>query len=375
MNHNCHINLISKKVQMLESFIEIKGQLRASAELKYLFWEATLRCNLECLHCGSDCIRDNSSIDKEIFPDMIKQQLTQIAEYYSPRQITFAIIGGEPLIREDILEVGAFAASLGYWWGITTNGMLLDKEMIVRLKDSGLKTISVSLDGLAEKHDQLRQKPGSHRIVVEAIKRLLQDPFYGAFDVICCISKLNIHQLQEIVEMLCGLGVPAVRFVPIFSRGRASRNDYLMLDNRDYLTLLNFLAEQREKRTDIRLNLGEEGYWGPEWECRVRDDFHYCSSGIQTGSILYNGDVIGCPSVSRKFIEGNISQTPFVEIWRTKFSRYRQGKKKLFAPFCGSCEHWDLCEGGGFHLLDQQNIKNDFCCLRKISETGVADER
>ena len=53
------------------------------------------------------------------------------------------------------------------------------------------------------------------------------------------------------------------------------------------------------------MTLSEEGYWGPNWECRVRDAFHYCGSGVGIGSILHDGSVTGCPSVSRRLIEGN----------------------------------------------------------------------
>ena len=141
-----------------------------------------------------------------------------------------------------------------------------------------------------------------------------------------------------------------------------------MLDQADYKKMLRFIAEQRAKQHSIRITLSEEGYWGPEWECVVRDEFHYCGSGIMIGSILHDGRATGYPSVSRKFIEGNIKETPFVEFWKNRFSRYRQDRKETFSQKCGDCEHWELCEGGGFHLLDQDNASNNFCCLDKIDQ-------
>ncbi|CAA7627850.1 hypothetical protein MCP1_730009 [Candidatus Terasakiella magnetica] len=44
----------------LERFIDSKARLADEHPLRYLFWESTLRCNLACRHCGSDCLRDNS---------------------------------------------------------------------------------------------------------------------------------------------------------------------------------------------------------------------------------------------------------------------------------------------------------------------------
>jgi radical SAM protein with 4Fe4S-binding SPASM domain len=360
------MNLIDKKVEALEAFIERKERLKQNTPLRYLFWESTLRCSLQCLHCGSDCVRDDSTQNAEIDAESVKRELRSISERYSPAEITFAIIGGEPLIRGDTIEVGAYAASLGYNWGITTNGMMLKEDVIRSLEQAGLKTISVSLDGIAADHDALRDCPGSYEIVTRAIERLLAKPFYEKFDVICCVSKINVDHLDQFMAEVIRLGVPAVRFAPVFSRGRAAENSQLALDREDYLTLLNFVKQQRQVQNAVRVNLSEEGYWGPEWECEVRDRFHYCASGITVGTILHDGSVTGCPSVSRKFIEGNIKDARFVDIWQSSFTRYRQDRKKTFSQTCGDCEHWVLCEGGGFHLLDQPGDSVTACSLERI---------
>lgn len=305
---------IDQTIQTLERFIARKERLRREHPLRYLFWEATLRCNLNCLHCGSDCYKDNRTAPDELDIAVIKAELAAIAGCYDPQKITFAIIGGEPLLRPDIIEAGAMAADLGYFWGITTNGILLDKKIIRHLKDARLATISVSLDGLEQEHDGLRNHAGAYQKVVARIRQLVAMPFYKKFDVICRVSNLNINTLEPFVRSLIALEVPALRFVPVFSRGRATVNPYLMLDGDDYLALLNFIAEKRQSEDRIKINLGEESYWGPQWEGRVRDHFHYCGSGINIGTILYNGDVMGCPSVSRKFIQGNVKKRPFLDI-------------------------------------------------------------
>jgi radical SAM protein with 4Fe4S-binding SPASM domain len=358
------MDFIDQKVKALEAFIERKVLLRKTTPLQYLFWEATLRCNLGCLHCGSDCVRNDASRDAELDGEAIKRELRSIARLYSAENITFAIIGGEPLLREDIIDVGAYAAELGFNWGITTNGMLLTSDVIKRLKDAKLTTISVSLDGIEADHDTLRNCKGAYTIVTDAIRRLLADRFFQKFDVICCVSKINIDRLDEFMEEAILLGIPAVRFTPVFSRGRASKNSSLMLERHDYLKMLDFIKRQRQTQKKVQVYLSEEGYWGPEWECVVRDEFHYCASGILIGSILHDGKVTGCPSVSRQFIEGNIKESPFIDIWKGRFSRYRQDREKTFSQKCSGCEHWILCEGGGFHLLD--HASDSFCCLEKI---------
>jgi len=366
--------LVQRRIRQLERFIEKKDTLRRTHPLRYLFWEATLRCNLNCLHCGSDCVCDNSTEADELSVETVKAELRAIAAVYPPERITFAIIGGEPLVRKQaMLEVGAYANDLGYHWGITTNGMLLDQKTILQLKAAGLQTISVSLDGLQPQHDALRNCQGAYPKVISAVETLLSDRFWRKFDVICCVSRINIHTLSGFLQSLRDLGLPAVRFTPVFSRGRAVQNSQLMLKDQDYRYLLKFVAENRAEFDDIDISLSEEGYWGPEWESRIRKSLHYCASGIQIGSILYNGDIIGCPSMSRAFVQGNLQEASFVETWQTRFQLYRQGRKEIFSGQCGDCDHWELCEGGGLHLLQPDGITPNQCCLRKINEKKISN--
>ena len=89
-------------------------------ELNYLFWECTLRCNLNCIHCGSDCKTDNTTKDLP-FEDFLKAILP-LKEKYKSDSITIAITGGEPLLRKDLPECGLELRKNGFRWVIVTNG-------------------------------------------------------------------------------------------------------------------------------------------------------------------------------------------------------------------------------------------------------------
>ena len=94
-----------------------------------------------------------------------------------------------------------------------------------------------------------------------AIQRLVDDPFYEHFDVICCVNALNIDHLEAFTDHLAALGVPRVRFTPVFSRGRADAASGLMLSGEQLRRMLAFVAAQRATRRNIVVTLSEEGYW------------------------------------------------------------------------------------------------------------------
>ena len=78
--------------------LDIARSMRKSQEeehpLRQLFWECTLRCNLRCQHCGSDCKQVAAT------PDMPKEDffkvLDSIAAKTDPHKVFVIISGGEP---------------------------------------------------------------------------------------------------------------------------------------------------------------------------------------------------------------------------------------------------------------------------------------
>lgn len=88
----------------LEIARKLNNDLLKEHPLKQLFWECTLRCNLHCRHCGSDCkkIAGHPDMPKE---DFLKV-LDSVAASTDPHKVFVIITGGEPLMREDLEECG-----------------------------------------------------------------------------------------------------------------------------------------------------------------------------------------------------------------------------------------------------------------------------
>ena len=128
-------------------------------KLTYLFWECTLRCTLNCLHCGSDC-RQISSVKDMPIDDFINA-VKQIIPIVDPHKTMIVFTGGEALVRKDIEQAGIQLYHLGFPWGIVSNGYLLTKERLTSLLNAGMRACTISLDGLKESHNWLRQNEQS----------------------------------------------------------------------------------------------------------------------------------------------------------------------------------------------------------------------
>lgn len=129
--------------------------------LDTLFWECTLRCNLSCRHCGSDCRVDPGVADMPL-SDFLKVLDEEVTPHVDPSQVLIIFSGGEVLVRDDLEEAGREVTRRGYPWGMVTNGMALTERRFRGLLDAGLRSISVSLDGFEDEHNYIRGNPHSY---------------------------------------------------------------------------------------------------------------------------------------------------------------------------------------------------------------------
>jgi len=343
-----------------------KQMLSEKPKLRNLFWETTLRCNAKCKHCGSRAGSDCNYKD-ELTTEEIKKAFQQIAEKYDAKEILINITGGEPLLREDLFEVMDYAHKLGYHWGMTTNAMLMNGENIEKMKQSGMTTISISLDGLEKSHDEFRGVPGSYIKIIENIKKIKEANFLNYLQITTVVNKLNIKELEGMYTTIKGLQVDSWRILNMDPIGRAQDNSELLLDKEDYKYLLDFIkVKKKESRFDV--TYGCTHFVGMKYEKEVRNNIFFCISGYTTGSILYNGDIYVCPSVERRveLVQGNIRKDNFVDIWENKYKWFRD-LDKLKCKECEKCKDWKYCRGDSLDTWDFDN-KHPKICLRKMLE-------
>ena len=335
-----------------------RDELVQKHELIYLFWECTLRCNLNCLHCGSDCLCKSETKDMPL-SDFLKA-LDDIKEKNLAPNMTVCITGGEPLLRADLETAGKEIVSRGFHWGLVTNGLLLSEKRFASLIESGISTISISLDGFEKEHNFLRQHEHSFEKSLAAIKTVLNflkhNPKKIGFDVITCVHRGNLESLPAFRDFLMELGLRNWRIFSIFPSGRAADND-LSLNPDEYRKLMDFIAESRKL---IHVNYSCEGFLG-KYELKVRDTPFYCKSGINIGAIFCDGTIGGCLSVrNESFRQGNIYGDSFSDVWNSKFQSMRD-RSWAKSGRCAKCRKWKLCQGGALHLRSKEQNDAPFC--------------
>ena len=331
----------------LDMFSSIEDKRIAAHELRTIMWEATLRYNLACRHCGSDC-RSEAAVPDMPAADFLRT-IDTITPHVVPNRVLIVITGGEALMRRDIEEVGRALYDRGYPWGIVTNGMLLDERRLESLLRAGLHTATVSLDGFAETHNRIRRNERSYERALGALRLLARQPDI-LYDAVTCANADTLATLPRFRDFLIAEGVKRWRIFTIFPVGRGADDPSLQLDTEQFRRLMEFIRDTRREGR-IAVNYGCEGFLG-RYEGDVRDTFYHCSAGVSIAGIRVDGAISGCTSIRARYDQGNIYRDDFMDVWNNRFAPYRD-REWMRHGACGNCRVFKYCRGNGMHLRDE----------------------
>ncbi len=318
--------------------------------LRLVAWETTRRCNLTCKHCraaAEDHVYDNELTTEESF-----KLLDQIREVGNPIII---LTGGEPLLRDDIFDIAAYGDKIGLRMVMAPNGTLLNEENVARLKASGIKRISVSLDGAtAASHDAFRGLEGAFDRAVNGIKTAKFADL--EFQINTVITKTNLDEIPAILALAEELGAAAHHIFLLVPTGRGKYIVDTAIDAKEYEETLNWFYDQREKTT-LQLKATCAPHYYRILRQRAKQDgkkvsfethgldavTRGCLAGTGFCFISHVGRVQTCGFLDVTC--GDIRTEHFKDVWENSkvFNELRDFNN--LEPKCGICEYKQVCGG------------------------------
>jgi radical SAM protein with 4Fe4S-binding SPASM domain len=343
-------------------------------------WELTLKCNLNCRHCGS---RAGKARDDELTLPEARRLCGELAEL-GCEHITLS--GGEPLLRKDWALIAETLVDLGVQTAMITNGSAWTREVAAAVRAIGLESIGFSLDGFQEAHDYQRRVPGHWERVVRAIDNAVETGL--TVTVVTTVNNRDLGELEALREFLCQHGVVRWQLQFATPTGNMAENRSLVMEPKELLVAVPRIAGMcRDDRMPKVYPGHNVGYFGEpeEW---LRDQkavvpfWTGCLAGLTVIGIESNGNVKGCLSLPSElngvdaFVEGNVRQTPLREIWCRPgaFAYCRQFTVDSLGGFCRTCDYNDICRGGcTWACFAERGFVRDnaYCYWRQLHEESA----
>ncbi len=349
----------------------------------YCVWEITLRCDLGCKHCGS---RAGKARTSELSTEECLDVVHQLAAL-GVREVT--LIGGEAYLRPDWHVIAQEVTRCGMVCGMTTGARNLTDERIQQAVDAGLRTISVSIDGLESTHDAIRGAKGSWKAAVAASRKIAQTPIRLATNT--QINRLSLPELPAMADLLIDIGSRAWQLQLTVAMGRAADRPAMLLQPYDLLEmfpLLVWIKQNKLNPNKIQMFPGNNiGYFSP-YEHLLRfggeQGAHWsgCSAGKWTLGLEADGRLKGCPSLpTTTYAGGNVRDQSIADIVEhsAPLRALRERTQEDLWGYCRTCYYAETCKAGcawTSHSLLGRPGNNPYCIHRALElETRGLRER
>lgn len=318
--------------------------------LRLVAWETTRRCNLSCKHCRA--VAEDHPYENELDTQASFKLLDQIKQVGDPIII---LTGGEPLLRDDIFDIAAYGTKLGLRMVMAPNGTLITQETAQKMKDSGIKRISVSLDGSTpETHDTFRGLENAFENSIRGIK--IAKAAGIEFQINTTITKTNLDQIPKILDLAQNLGAVAHHIFLLVPTGRGKYIVDTEINAKEYEETLNWFYDQREK-----VNLQLKATCAPHYyrilRQRSKEDgktvtfethgldavTRGCLAGTGFCFISHVGRVQTCGFLDVEC--GDITKQTFKDVWENSRVFNEMRKFNNLEGKCGLCEFKRVCGG------------------------------
>lgn len=331
-------------------------------------WNCTKTCNLKCKHCYASS--DNKKYNDELTLSDSKRFIDDLKNFNVPALL---FSGGEPLMKEDILDILNYANKKNIRSTLSTNGTLLDKDICRFLKKINLGYVGVSLDGIGTIHDEFRGVKGAFDSSLIGIRNCME--VNQKVGLRFTITKNNYKDLKDIFYLIKEEHIPRVCFYHLAYSGRGSK-----------MTTEDISKEETREALDLIINKAIE--FGPNVEILTVDNhadavYTYLKSlekfkdksenilkllkingGNRSGMAFANVDFYGNVHPDQftwQYTFGNVKKENFSSIWKNSNHQILKGlrnRKTLLKGKCSTCKWLNVCNGN--FRTRAEAVYNDF---------------
>ena len=204
-------------------------------------WNYTKKCNLKCAHCFSD-----SKFNQKSTNELTTEEAKQVIDILAVNDVvTVNFCGGEPLMRDDLFEVINYTQDNDIYPSISTNATLLTKDICQKIYDSGVRSVSISLDSISpKKHDNLRNRSGAYNRAIDGVNNVVE---FGKFDELVInttLADFNFEEIPQIYEYVKNLGATRFYVSRILPVGRGKYYITHDVDKKTKRSVMKFMAEK-----------------------------------------------------------------------------------------------------------------------------------
>ena len=298
------------------------------------------RCNLRCKFCYAGCPRTGGGSRKD---EMSRAQVKRVIDriYHEAHVPSLSFTGGEPTLRHDLPELVAYAAGIkGMRVNLITNGTLVTPSLADTLKQAGLASAQVSIEGInPATHDAITTASGSFERSIGAIKNLRDAGIHVHANT--TMNRMNLTECSELPRLAATLGLDRFSMNLVIPSGSAAKNSDLLLRYSEVGPVLEAVIAASERHSL------EFMWYSPTPLCLFNPIIHRlgnkgCSACDGLLSVDAAGNVLPCSSFQEPV--GNLLADNFIHIWDSIKARLYRAKS-LAHQGCRECDSFAACHG------------------------------
>lgn len=307
--------------------------------------ELTSGCNQKCIFCYN-VWKEGCSKTLCIKTPTKEQHHKIINEILKNEVFDIIFSGGEPLLILYIEELIEQCKKKKMGTMIITNGMLLTKERVKKLKEAGLESIQISLHHFKGNiNDDITGIKGSYKKTLEGIKNVIEIMGADRLNVNMVVIPKTYKEVYDMGKFLGSFGVTSFSVGCSSVTGEMSKNKSLFVDRKKFLEIYDQL-KRIEK--DVKIKVSFTGGFPlcilPDVNEAKRLSSNFCDAGLNQLVIGPEGNIRPCVCMNQ--VVGNIFKDDLKKVWNENKLLKEIRKLEYLPKECEGCDYISICRGG-----------------------------